>query len=129
MTLDEAIGYIKVLCDAVSDQPCGCDACPYGDTVDDDGICEVMKAMHKDEDVITNGTDDYTYFEIWNTTSNISSECTERCATLETAKEHLEKNHCDWSRPFGTGIIYSVNLVPTDDGTLNLFRTEIYKKG
>ena len=48
MTLDEAIEYIKVLCDAVSDQPCGCDVCPYGDTVDDDGICEVMKAINKD---------------------------------------------------------------------------------
>lgn len=48
MTLEEAIGYIKVLCDAVSDQPCGCDACPYGDTVDDDGICEVWKAINKD---------------------------------------------------------------------------------
>lgn len=47
MTLDEAIGYIKVLCDAVSDQPCGCDACPYGDTVDDDGICDVMKEINK----------------------------------------------------------------------------------
>jgi hypothetical protein len=48
MTLDEAIGYIQALCDAVSDQPCGCDVCPYGDTVDDDGICEVMREINKD---------------------------------------------------------------------------------
>jgi len=47
MTLDEAIGYIKTLCDAVSDQPCGCDACPYGDTFDDDEICDVMRAINK----------------------------------------------------------------------------------
>lgn len=47
MTLDEAIGYIQELCYAVSDQPCGCDACPYGDTVDDDEICEVMRAINK----------------------------------------------------------------------------------
>ena|GEM_PF-4427557 len=46
MTLDEAIGYIQGLCDAVSDQPCGCDACPYVDTVDGDGICDVWKAIN-----------------------------------------------------------------------------------
>lgn len=128
MTLDEAKGFIKDLCDAVSDQPCGCDACPYCDTVDDDGICKVMKTINKDEGVTTNETDCYTYYEIWNETSKINSECTERCTTLETAKEHLEKNHCDWCRPFGTGIICSVKLVPTDDGTLNLVRTELYRK-
>lgn len=48
MTLDEAKGYILDLCDAVSDQPCGCDACPYGDTVDSEGICEIMKAINVD---------------------------------------------------------------------------------
>jgi hypothetical protein len=46
MTLEEAIGYIKTLCDAISDQPCGCDACPYGDTFDDDEICDVMRAIN-----------------------------------------------------------------------------------
>lgn len=50
MTLDEAIGYIKVLCDAVSDQPCGCDACPYVDAADGDGICDVMKAINRTTD-------------------------------------------------------------------------------
>ena len=127
-TLFEAIGYIKVLCDSVSDQPCGCDACPYGDTVDDDGICDVWKALHKDEVAMTNETDGYTYYEIWNTTSRFDAECTERCVTLKTAKEHLEKNHCDWCRPVGTGVIYGVSLVPVDDGTINLSRTEIYRK-
>lgn len=72
--------------------------------------------------------DGYTYYEIWNTTSRFSAECTERCVTLEIAKEHLEKDHCDWSRPFGTGIIYGVSLVPTGDGTINLIRTEVYRK-
>lgn len=48
MTLDEAIGYIQELCYAVSDQPCGCDACPYGDTVDGDEVCEVMRAINED---------------------------------------------------------------------------------
>lgn len=47
MTLDEAIGYIKELCYAVSDTPCGCEACPYCDTMDDDEICDVMKAINK----------------------------------------------------------------------------------
>jgi hypothetical protein len=47
MTVDEAIEYIKVLCDTVSDQPCGCDSCPYGDTFDDDEICDVMRAINK----------------------------------------------------------------------------------
>ncbi len=72
--------------------------------------------------------DGYTYYEIWNTTSKIGTECTERCVDFKTAKEHLEKNHCDWSRPFGTGIIYRVNLVPADDGTINMIRTEVYIK-
>lgn len=49
MTLDEAIGYIKVLCDTVSDQPCGCYACPL-DTADGDGICDVMKAINRTTD-------------------------------------------------------------------------------
>lgn len=48
MTLDEAIGYIQDLCYAVSDTPCGCDACPYGDTVNSDGECEIMRAINKD---------------------------------------------------------------------------------
>ena len=73
-------------------------------------------------------TDGYTYYEIWNTTSKIGTECAERCVDFKTAKEHLEKNHCDWSRPFGTGIIYRVNLVPADDGTINMIRTEVYIK-
>lgn len=46
MTLEEAIGYIQDLCYAVGDSPCGCDACPYGDTVDTEGMCEIMKAIH-----------------------------------------------------------------------------------
>ena len=49
MTLEEAIGYIQELCYAVGDTPCGCEACPYCDTVDSDGICEVMKAINNDE--------------------------------------------------------------------------------
>ena len=47
MTIDEAIGYIRELCYVVSDTPCGCDACPYGDTVDDDEICDVWRAINK----------------------------------------------------------------------------------
>lgn len=54
MKLDEAIGYIQGLCDAVSDQPCGCEACPYVDTVDGDGICDVMKSIN-DVGVYGNG--------------------------------------------------------------------------
>ena len=70
----------------------------------------------------------YTYYEIWNDTSRFAAECTERCITLEIAKEHLETKHCDWSRPFGTGVIYGVDLVPMDDGTINMIRTEVYRK-
>lgn len=28
---EKLIGVIKTLCDAISDGPCGCDACPYGE--------------------------------------------------------------------------------------------------
>ena len=43
---DELIGIIETLCDAVSDSPCGCDACPYVDTMND-GQCEVYDAIAK----------------------------------------------------------------------------------
>lgn len=44
--MNELIGIIEALCDAVSDSPCGCDACPYGDTMND-GQCEVYDAIAK----------------------------------------------------------------------------------
>ncbi len=79
MTLDEAIGYIQSLCDAISDQPCGCDACPYGDTVDDDGICDVMKAINKAGDADNGCTDDDTAEwidkEVRGTMTNVCSVC------------------------------------------------------
>lgn len=42
MTNNESrlIGIIETLCDAVGDSPCGCDACPYVETMKD-GQCEV----------------------------------------------------------------------------------------
>jgi hypothetical protein len=44
--MNELIGIIETLCDAVSDSPCGCDACPYVDTMND-GQCEVYDAIAK----------------------------------------------------------------------------------
>jgi len=80
-------------------------------------------------DIYENSSNDgsYTYYEIWNTTSERTSECTERCFTIETAKEHLASHHCDWCRPAGTGRIYGVNLVPTEDGSITMVRTTAYE--
>ena len=80
-------------------------------------------------DIYENDSNDasYTYYEIWNTTSERTSECTERCVALETAKEHLANAHCDWCRPSGTGRIYGVTLVPTEDGSITKVRTMVYE--
>lgn len=59
----------------------------------------------------------FTYYEIWNTLTERTADCTERCATLEDAKRRL-KNCCDWCRPCGTGRIYKINLITQDDGTV-----------
>lgn len=71
----------------------------------------------------------YSYYEIWNTISEWNRECTEKCVTFKIAKDHLSKSHCDWCRPVGTGIIYGVCLVPTENGTITEVRTEVYKNG
>lgn len=42
----ELIGIIEVLCDAISDTPCGCDACPYADSKIDEQ-CEVYDTIAK----------------------------------------------------------------------------------
>lgn len=80
-------------------------------------------------DIYKNGSNDagYTYYEIWNTTSERTSECTERCRDIETAKEHLANAHCDWCRPAGTGRIYGVTLVPTEDGSITMVSTMVYE--
>lgn len=80
-------------------------------------------------DIYENSSNDgsYTYYEIWNTTSERTSECTERCITIETAKEHLANAHCDWCRPAGTGRIYGVALVPTEDGSITKVETMVYE--
>lgn len=80
-------------------------------------------------DIYENSSNDgsYTYYEIWNTTSERTSECTERCLTIETAKEHLANAHCDWCRPAGTGRIYGVTLVPTEDGSITMVSTMVYE--
>lgn len=37
---------IENLCDRISDSPCGCDVCPYGDHEEDEG-CEVYEIIAK----------------------------------------------------------------------------------
>lgn len=44
--MDELISIIETLCYAVSDSPCGCDACPYVDTMNDEQ-CEVYDVIAK----------------------------------------------------------------------------------
>lgn len=80
-------------------------------------------------DIYENGSNDsgYTYYEIWNTTSERTSECTERCVDIETAKEHLANAHCDWYRPAGTGRIYGVTLTPTENGSITKVSTVVYE--
>lgn len=43
---EKLIEIIEVLCDAVSDSPCGCDACPYVDSKVDEQ-CEVYGFIGK----------------------------------------------------------------------------------
>ena len=44
------IGIIETLCDAVSDTPCGCECCPYADTIVDEQ-CEVYDMISKVKEV------------------------------------------------------------------------------
>ena len=60
---------------------------------------------------------EFTYYEIWNNTSERSRDCSEMCTTFEIAQEKL-KHLCDWCRPAGTGRIYKIDLIPQDDGTI-----------
>lgn len=45
--LKKIIDIVEVLCDAVSDGPCGCDACPYVDTITNDEDCEAISIKAK----------------------------------------------------------------------------------
>ena len=42
----DLIEIIETLCDAVSDSPCGCECCPYADTIVDEQ-CEVYDVISK----------------------------------------------------------------------------------
>ena len=53
------------------------------------------------------------WFEIHNTVSEYSTECTGKYATLEEAKEDL-KNKEDWYRSLGTGSIYECSINNVD---------------
>ena len=67
------------------------------------------------------------YYEIWNDVSEMKSECTEMCTTLEIAKDHLKNNHADWCRPQGTGRIYEVTLTVSDDGSIKKSTREVFR--
>lgn len=44
----KAIEMLESLCDVISDMPCGCDCCPYEETMDDEtGGCEVYETIKK----------------------------------------------------------------------------------
>lgn len=101
--------------------PKGCEECPFA--------YETEGVSHDFCQYVGYESDDgsYTYYEIWNTTSERTSECTERCVDIETAKAHLANAHCDWYRPAGTGRIYGVTLVPTEDGSITRVGTMVYE--
>ena len=103
---------------------------PYGKpTIGFEDGCKVLDMIDSEPtiDIYELKDASYTYYEIWNTTSERTSECTERCVTLETAKDHLASNHCDWCRPAGTGRIYGVTLTPTEDGSITKVMTTVYE--
>lgn len=41
--LKKLVNTIDVLCNDVSDSPCGCDCCSYLDTINEDECCEVHR--------------------------------------------------------------------------------------
>lgn len=55
----DLIGIIETLCDAVSDMPCGCDCCPYADTIVD-CQCEVYDVISKVKKVMESNPDSET---------------------------------------------------------------------
>ena len=79
-----------------------------------------------EKDLTNNSSTLLVYYEIWNSVSEMRSKCTERCVSLEVAKDHLANNHCDWCRPKGTGDIYKVTLTVNDDGSINKHSEEVY---
>lgn len=46
--IKKAIEMLESLCDVILDMPCGCDCCPYKETMDDEtGGCEVHETIAK----------------------------------------------------------------------------------
>lgn len=65
------------------------------------------------------------YYEIWNSVSEMRSECTEMCTTLDIARDHLKNDHADWCRPKGTGRIYEITLMVTVGGSIEKISKQI----
>lgn len=74
----------------------------YEVTVTENGLNEKLLPLDRPFNEIK-------WFEIHNTTSEYSSECTGKYATLEEAKEDL-KNMEDWYHSLGTGSIYECSI-------------------
>ena len=49
MTNNEStlIEIVEVLCDCICDLSCGCDICPYAESMDENGKCEVHQYIEK----------------------------------------------------------------------------------
>ena len=41
------IEIVQVLCGCICDLPCGCDICPYAESMDENGKCEVYQFIGK----------------------------------------------------------------------------------
>jgi|GEM_PF-2777863 len=88
----------------------------YEVTVTENGLNEKLLPLDRPFNEIK-------WFEIHNTTSEYSSECTGKYATLEEAKEDL-KNMEDWYHSLGTGSIYECSINNID---FNVKRNFIFK--
>lgn len=65
------------------------------------------------------------WYEIWNTVSEMSSECVARWSTSELARNDM-CNHCDWCNWKGTGQIYKVVAIVLSNGSVELRRSLIH---
>ena len=67
------------------------------------------------------------YYEIENSVSEYKSQVTGIYTTYDAAIKALA-DKCDWYRPKGTGTIYEVSLIQTNNGYLEKSREVVYRK-
>lgn len=67
------------------------------------------------------------YYEIENSVSEYKTQVTGMYTTYDAAIKALEYK-CDWYRPKGTGTIYEVSLIQTNNNCLEKTREIVYRK-